>query len=365
MLELLTREAPSGAWFGASPNLNLLFPLGAPEESDAKSPNGRSARFYIALFRSIGKQMVPFVEDLSVDKLHVQAPTEIVFLCGGPYTDLSEPRTASMRDAFLKVSAHPALGNRQIVLAEDFTRLSVFAAYYEDILEFENDLAQITELIILFCESAGSFTELGSFASAQEIAFRLLVIIRDYHWKEDSFIKLGPLRFLLRSYNHSVFVIEDEVVGIVADDVAKIDLNQFKAALDEPLRRRLTEAKEPSTFDSNRAGHVIKLIVGLIQEYGALEVSEIMELLPRFGVNIEEKRFRAYLLCATTVEWLEEQKKGFRDFIVAKVDQPAIHFVAHGGALTKNRVRRRLLIREHWEKHDPPRFRAISKAISL
>jgi len=84
--------------------------------------------------------MVPFVEDLSVDKLHVQAPTEIIFLCGGPYTDFSEPGTVSMRDAFRKVSAHPAVGNREIVLAEDFTKLSVFAAYYEDILEFETDL---------------------------------------------------------------------------------------------------------------------------------------------------------------------------------------------------------------------------------
>lgn len=309
--------------------------------------------------------MVPFVEDLNVEKLHVQAPTEIIFLCGGPYTDLSEPGTASMRDAFRKVSTHPAIGTREIVLAEDFTRLSVFAAYYEDILEFEIDLAQITELIILFCESAGSFTELGSFSSAPEIAGRLLVVIRDFHWKEDSFIKLGPLRFLLRCYERSVFVIEDEVVGIVDNSVTKIDLEKFKAVLDEPLRARLSETKEPSTFDPSRTGHVIKLIVGLIQEYGALEIKEILDILPVFGVKIDEKRLRAYLLCATTVDWIAEQKKGFRDFIVAKADKPAIHFIAKDDALTKNRLRRRLLIREHWEKNDPPRFRAISQAVDL
>ena len=270
-----------------------------------------------------------------------------------------------MRDAFLKVSVHPALGDREIVLAEDFTRLSLFAAYYEDILEFETDLAQITELIILFCESAGSFTELGSFASAPEIAARLLVIIRDFHWKKDSFIKLGPLRFLLRRYESSVFVIEDKVVGILGDCVANIDLDNFKNTLDEPLRARLSATKEPSTFDPSRAGHVIKLIVGLIQEYGALERNEILEIIEKFGVIIDEKRLRAYLLCATTVDWVFEEKKGFRDFIVAKVDTPAIHFVAAGGALTKNRIRRRLLIREHWEKNDPSRFRAISQAIEL
>ena len=309
--------------------------------------------------------MVPFVEDLSVDKLHVQAPTEIIFLCGGPYTDIAETATASMRDAFLKVVAHPAVGKRDVVLAENFTRLSVFAAYYEDILEFETDLAQITELILLFCESAGSFTELGSFASIPEIAARLLVVIRDFHWKEDSFIKLGPLRYLIRLHERSVFVLEDEVVGITGDSVSAINLENFKTALDEPLRARLSEAKEPSTFDGGRAGHVIKLIVGLIQEYGALEASEILELLPLFGVHLDDRRLKAYLLCATTVDWVVEHKKGFRDFIVAKAETPAIHFIAKGGALTKNRVRRRLLIREYWEKNDPPRFRAIAQAVDL
>ena len=51
----LTRKAPSGAWFGASPNLSLLDPFGAPNDSDVKVAYGRSARFHIALIRGIGK----------------------------------------------------------------------------------------------------------------------------------------------------------------------------------------------------------------------------------------------------------------------------------------------------------------------
>src|SRR3569623_2059839 len=282
---------------------HFIVPIWGSGRERCKIAFGRSARFHIALFRSIGKRMVPFVEDLSVDKLHVQAPTEIIFLCGGPYTDLSEPGTASMRDAFLKVASHPALGSRDIVLAEDFTSLSIFSAYYEDILEFETDLSQITELILLFCESAGSFTELGSFASAPEIAARLLVIIRESDWKEDSFIKLGPLRFLERLYKHSVFVVENEVAGTANGSAPKIDLDKFRKTLDEPLRARISIEKDPSTFDPERVGHVIKLVVGLIQEYGALEFPEIIDLLVIFGITLEEKRLRSYLLCATTVNW--------------------------------------------------------------
>ncbi|WP_419816534.1 retron St85 family effector protein [Glacieibacterium sp.] len=300
-----------------------------------------------------------------MEDLHVQAPTEIIFLCGGPYTDVSTPGTASMRDAFLKINSHPALGRREIVLAEDFTTLTTFSAHYGDILEFETDLAQITELILLFCESAGSFAELGSFASTLEIASKLLVIVRDHYWKDNSFIKLGPLMFLLRKHDSSVFVIDDAEVSIIPGIGITVDLDKFKTIIDEPLRKRLTVAREPSTFDNTRAGHVIKLIVGLVQEYGALERSEITEVLSVFGVPADNQRLGAYILCATSVGWIQEQKKGFRDFIVSTVDQPAIHFVANAKALTKNRVRRRLLIREHWEKNDPSRFRVISSAAVL
>jgi hypothetical protein len=357
-----------GAWFGASPNLSLLVPFGAPEKSDGKSPYGRSARFPTALFWSIGKRMLPLVEDLDVTKLHVQAPTEIVFLCGGPFTPLNEVAGTlpkSMRDAFLRVAKHPALGDREIVLAEDFTKLSVFSAHYRDILEFESDLAQITELIILFCESAGSFAELGSFASVEEIAKRLLVVLRDLYANANSFITLGPVTNLRNHHEYSVFIIEDEVIGIVGESHAAINLSAFKSAMDEPLRLRLERTKEPTTFDSRRAGHIIKLVVGLIQEYGALKLSEIEETLIKLGVLVPKERLLAFLLCAQTVGWVTSEIKGFDEYFVALAGEDAANFTLPETATVKNRRRRRLLIRDHWEKSDPARFRAISKVAGV
>jgi hypothetical protein len=339
-----------------------LVAFGAPGESDEKSPTGRSARFFIALSWSIGKRMLPFVEDLDVSKLHVQAPTEIIFLCGGPFSALSDPKPLSMRDAFLKVSNHPSLGGRDIVRAEDFTQLSVFSAHYNDILEFESDLAQITELIILFCESAGSFAELGSFAIVDEIAARLLVVIRDHYSNANSFITLGPILNLKNNHDYSVFVIEDEVIGIVDGDHALIGLDHFKSAMDQPLRARLQRTKEPSTFDATRTGHLIKLVVGLIQEYGALTLTEIEETLSYLGVPIATPRIRAFILCAKTVGWIESKEKGFFEYYVALAGEPAANFTVSDTSKFKNRRRRRLLIREHWEKHDQARFRAIAKA---
>lgn len=305
--------------------------------------------------------MKMFVDDFNVEHIHVEAPTEIIFLCGGAYGNISDPKILSMRDAFLKVLKFPAVGSRDVILAEDITRDSGFAEHYRDILEFETDLAQITDLILLFCESEGSFAELGSFASIEEIAQRILVVIRDHYWNQNSFITLGPLRFLNRNYEASVFVLEDEAVGIAGNSCANIALNSFRDLLDPPLRERLGRTREPSTFNPDRPGHIIKLIVGLIQDFGALTEDEVAALLEKLGIDLAKERLRSYLLCAKSVKWLVVERKGFRDFLVAVPDKAAVNFRYLGEALPKNRARRRLDIRKYWQKHDELRFRAISK----
>ena len=309
--------------------------------------------------------MLPLVEDLNVAELHVQAPTEIVFLCGGQFTPLNEINDTppkSMRDGFLRVLKHPALGAREIVLAENFTKLAVFSAHYQDILEFESDLAQITELIILFCESAGSFAELGSFSSVEEIAKRLLVVIRDFYDKENSFITLGPITNLRNNHEFSVFVIEDAVIGIVGGSHDQLNLDALKKEMEQPLRLRLKKTKEPTTFNPDRAGHLIKLVVGLIQEYGALKLTEIIDTLNTLGVAIPIDRLKAFLLCAKTVGWIETKNTGFDEFFVALDGEDAANFSLPENTKVKNRQRRRLIIRDYWQENDPARFRAIIKA---
>ncbi|MEM6828538.1 MAG: retron St85 family effector protein [Pseudomonadota bacterium] len=299
-----------------------------------------------------------------MEKLHVQAPSEVVFLCGGPWSDEHDEPILSMRDAFMRIAEHQALRGRELVLAENVTRLSAFTAYYDELLGFENDLAQIVELILLFCESEGSFAELGSFVMLGEIASRVLVIVRDHHWKDDSFIKLGPLQYLINNQDeYSVFVIEDAVMGMQSANVAEIKLQEFQTAIDEPLKTRLNRRREPSTFDHEKSGHVIKLVVGLTQEYGALTLKEIRDALSALGIDKEEREVGAYVLCAEAVGWLTKKSKGFNEYVVATGGEDAALFHAPENAEITDRKRRRLLIREHWSKNEPARLRAISEEV--
>ncbi|TYO63637.1 hypothetical protein FXV83_26405 [Bradyrhizobium hipponense] len=332
-------------------------------------PSGRSARYQVTIFRGFkGKLLVlPFSQDLDADKIHVQAPTDVIFLGGGPISDLSDVVPLSLRDAFLKILENPALKGRDLIQAEEITPQISFFNKYENILDFETDLAQIVELIILFCESEGSLAELGAFAMINEIASRLFLVVREKHWNELSFIKLGPLRMIEKRYGRdSIFVVDDASVGMRGNSASDVSMEALKGLLVPPLTDRLARPREPTTFDARRSGHVIKLIVGLVQEYGALKADEILSLLKILNVcDVSQQDIYRYLLCAEAVGWLKEVSKGSSDYFVARatnIDAATIHVKVT--AEERNKRRRRLLIREHWKVHDAQRFKAISEYFS-
>jgi hypothetical protein len=307
--------------------------------------------------------MVPFAEDLDAERIHVQAPTDVIFLCGGEFTDVNVVQPKSFRDAFLKIIGFSIIENRDLIQAEEITKLSVFHDHYSDILEFETDLAQITALIIIFCESEGSLAELGAFSMLDEISSRLFAIARGKYWNNDSFIKLGPLQALINKYGDgAVFVINDDDVGIVDGDIATIDRNMMKNILETPLENRLSVKLEPSTFDFHRAGHLIKLIVGLIQEYGGLSIEEIDELLLHLDVYVPTPKIKAYLLCAISVNWIVADRRGHTTYYFSKNGSDAATIRVRKDAAERNRDRRRAIIREYWKENDPIRFAGIVAA---
>jgi hypothetical protein len=150
-----------------------------------------------------------------------------------------------------------------------------------------------------------------------------------------------------------LFLIDDAEVGMRGDSAEYVKKDILGSLLSEPLALRLQRPREPSTFDANRPGHVIKLIVGLVQEYGALKVDEIVGLLRLLNVPKETADVHRYALCARAVGWLKEISKGSSDYFVAvntKIDAATI-FSKEGAGL-KNKQRRRLSIREHWKAYD-------------
>ena len=309
---------------------------------------------------------LPFSEDLDETKIvHVNAPSGMIFLCGGKTTDLSCQTPISLRDAFLKVVEHPAIKDRDFILAEEITSQSHFGEYYDNLLDFEAHLAQIVELIILFAESEGSLAELGAFALIDEIAQRLFVVLREKDWDEISFIRLGPLKRIEKKFGRKfIFLIEEKDIGVMGKNFSNFDKSNFKRVLHSPLEERIKLPKSKTTFDKENSGHIIKLMVGFVQEYGALTEPEIISLLQIYNVDCENKNIPGLILCAISIRWLVKISKGSHDYLAVKnLSSDAATIPLKTEVKEKDRGRRRFTIREFWKNNDLMRYQAIQKAM--
>lgn len=303
-----------------------------------------------------------FVNALDADSIHVYSPKSAIFLCGGRMTDIGEPTPVSMRDAFYKVGDMPFLRDgTDLLRAEDIADFHSKESKYQDFLEFESDLAQLCDLVILFSESPGSFAELGAFARDQEISSKLFAVIRSIHYEQGSFITLGPLASLRHKDPNSVFVVNDNEFGISGTDYSGIDGNLLVDRLARPISDRLNVAREHTTFDPTRSGHLCKLIAALVQEFGALTDEELLAAFDALHFDVNSERLAKLLLCLRSVDWVTEDRRGLRNFIYPNGGREAAKISLLGDEFPKNKDRRRNSIREHWKTSDRERFFALSE----
>lgn len=271
----------------------------------------------------------------------------------------------SLRDVFFKIIDSPIPKDSTLFRAEDVNAFYIKNAKYDDLLKFENDLAQICELILLFCESEGSFAELGSFASNSEISSRTLVIIQDEYFNEEkSYIRLGPLQALLNDDDSAVVTFSKKLLGIVGSDVSKTDKAALGALLKERIARRLTSIDRHTKLSIEREGHAIKAVVGFAQEFGAVQRDEMLLGLQHIGIDISDDQLSRYILCAESVTWLRESRAGDRRLIFPnpKLEEAAAQFLMKkDGDLPTSAVRRRAAILDYWQANDPERFHAIAE----
>jgi len=311
-----------------------------------------------------GGEIVDLIDRIDPGTVHVRAPSPLIFLCGGQ-TDVKNPRPISLREAFTRIYTNKDLRSYYTIMPEDF-RIFPPHGQYTDILSFETEFAEIVDLVILFSESQGSFTELGAFSMIKEIADRLLVVIDDENYNADSFIKLGPLLFLQNNVGQSsVCVVNRNDLNIKSiKDVADLDIGVFENRIVAAINARKNEVKEPTTFNPDRPGHIIKLIVGLVQHYGALTTGEVEKLLEGFDVKLKAGKLADYLLCAINAEWILKDRRGFVDYYCAVPNKgDALVYKLRKEKNIEPRERWRAQVSEFWKVHDDARFSVIQSAM--
>ncbi|MEI9965840.1 MAG: retron St85 family effector protein [Caulobacteraceae bacterium] len=202
------------------------------------------------------KSNVPdLVEWIDLGRLHVHAPTTVVLLCGGKI-ELTAPKPVSLRDAFERVRHSPPLALIEFRRAEEID-LYRPRQIYTNWVDFESHLAQLCQLVLLFCESEGSIAELGTFVAIDEIARKLFVVVdKEIYDRADSYVILGPVQLLSERYHTTyIYVLDLNGLNIKSiEDVRDIDLVEFRDRIAEELPPAVASHREPRTFDAGERG---------------------------------------------------------------------------------------------------------------
>lgn len=114
-----------------------------------------------------------------------------IFACGG---DTEDHKSRLMLDEFIRKSKLPELRDVFCVLAENVAKENEFKSV--DLLTQEAMIADISDCIILFCESAGSICELGAFSSLPSVKSILVLGIDKSRQHDQSFINHGPVKMV-------------------------------------------------------------------------------------------------------------------------------------------------------------------------
>lgn len=122
----------------------------------------------------------------SIEFMTTKRYPNLIFLCGGGSED-------SFREKLFK---HLENQGHSVIKPEQAMNWQNSQEFDNDLLELEKYYAALVKIIPLISESPGAMAELGSFVSDENIKNKLMVIIEERYYQQNSFIKIGPIRNL-------------------------------------------------------------------------------------------------------------------------------------------------------------------------
>jgi hypothetical protein len=227
-------------------------------------------------------------KNLSQENFTVLNHIKKVFLCGG-IIDIKNETTPSYRDRFLR---HTATNYQElhdnIVLAETFK--DYFKDnMYPDLLVFEEEIANISSLVVIVLESPGALVEFGMFCNKPELFKKLLVIANeDDIGDEDSFIYLGPIQYIVKKDPKSVA--RYSWSKTVSKEDFK-DLNDLCGIISEHQEN----SPKTSKFKKNNSAHISLLIAEIIKSCFPILFGEIEYALMSIGLDISQNKVARHI----------------------------------------------------------------------
>jgi hypothetical protein len=265
---------------------------------------------------SVEQRRAALASKISIENLRVDISAPIIFVCGG-LTDVKEIEPPSIRDALLRrLVRDRAL---KVVFAEDYKDW-INDSIYNDLMTFEDDIAQISSLIVLILESPGSLTELGLFSSSIDFISKLLVLVSTEHYDEDSFIKLGPIRYLESMSNSCVYAYPWD------PRQPSRTITPYISDIETDISNFLSKANKTEKFSADNNGHIAFLVYEIISFLRAAKFKEIHDFLGSIGIFFKQEKTKRIIFLLKKISLIEQIKRGNIEYFLPLEDQHKIIF---------------------------------------
>ena len=245
--------------------------------------------------------------NLDIGQFTVHYAEQIIFICGGIYEHQhAYPQSLRERILLHLDATHEDL-SRNRVLAEDFKDYFLHGRY-DDLMQFEVDIANISSLIVICMESPGSLVEFGLFCGHVETAKKLLVFMPEEHYEDvDSFITLGPISDIKK---RSI----DSVCAYPFPDANRQHYEHISSVVGDIISR-LGSCHKKEKFNQNDSGHLAFLIYDIASLYEPIKKNEIKVALSYLGISdLSDERISNLLYLLKKIRLIEQITYGSVDY---------------------------------------------------
>lgn len=155
----------------------------------------------INFYRDIYDKIFSYINKSNID----------IFLCGAA----SSKEKISCRD---QIRSKLELNNYLSILYPEDMFMELLDRKKYDLLTLEKFLAKNSDLIIIVCESPGSFTELGAFVNNSDTFSKVVVLLQTKYKNAKSFISQGPVEYVKKRNRNNVIYFNNDI-SKATDDI--------------------------------------------------------------------------------------------------------------------------------------------------
>lgn len=230
----------------------------------------------------------------------LRADAVFIFLCGA---NKSPEMPHPVRDVLLEYARKHFTSFRFFKAEEIFEALS--GESKTDLLTLEDKIADYSDCVIIICESASAFAELGAFTHSNQLVKQVL-IINDRKFRDaSSFITRGPVAKANKKSKFKPVLYADFKYVLQSAVEIKMRLDTI-----ERVNRKSSSLASEADFRNTRPKHRALFLADLIHLLSPTRLSEVVEVLrflygeSHFDIALELALLRSFGLVKHDDGWL-------------------------------------------------------------